>query len=310
MKTVSENERVAIKSMQCVVALAALVLATSAHAQGETDVKITTVPVAGGIYMLVGRGGNLGVSVGDDGVLLIDDQYAPLAPKIRDAVEKIDDQPIKMVLNTHWHGDHTGGNEPLARTGSLIVAHDNVRVRMSSKHFSKFFNTTREPSPREALPVVTFDSQVTFHVNGHTVRAEHVPPAHTDGDSIVFFEEANVVHMGDNFFNGMYPFIDGDSGGSATGMVAAAEGVLARIDDETKVIPGHGPLSDKAGLAEFAAMLRTVAERIGERIEAGESLETVIAAKPTAEYDDRWGRGFIKSDDWVGLVYNVMSMNR
>ncbi|NND37398.1 MAG: MBL fold metallo-hydrolase [Gammaproteobacteria bacterium] len=294
----------------CAAALAGILLTTNAAAQGETDVKIETIPVADGIYMLIGRGGNLGVCAGDEGVLLIDDQYAPLAPKIRDAVAAIEDQPIKMVLNTHWHGDHTGGNEPLARTGSLIVAHDNVRVRMSSKHFSKFFNSTREPSPREALPVVTFDSQVTFHVNGHTVRAEHVPPAHTDGDSIVFFEEANVVHMGDTFFNGLYPFVDGDSGGSVIGMVAAVEGVLARIDDETKVIPGHGPLSDRAGLAEFAGMLRTVAGRIGQRIEAGDSLDAVVAAKPTAEYDERWGQGFIKPDDWVGLVYDVMSMNR
>ena len=156
---------------------------------------------------------------------------------------------------------------------------------------------------------MTYDSKVTLHVNGHTVRAEHVPPAHTDGDSIVYFEEANVVHMGDTFFNGMYPFIDGDSGGSVTGMIAAVESVLARIDDDTKIIPGHGQLSDKAGLLEFADMLRTVAGRIGPRIEAGESLEAVVAAKPTAEFDERWGHGFIKADDWVGLVYNVMSMN-
>jgi glyoxylase-like metal-dependent hydrolase (beta-lactamase superfamily II) len=242
--------------------------------------------------------------------LLIDDQYAPLVPKIRAAVAEIGDGPIRMVLNTHWHGDHTGGNEPLAGEGALIVAHDNVRVRMSSKHFSAFFNSTTEPSPPGALPVVTYDTAVTLHVNGHTLRAQHVPPAHTDGDSIVFFEEANVVHMGDTFFNGMYPFIDGDSGGSVTGMVAAADAVLAQIDADTKVIPGHGPLSDRAGLQAFRDMLATVAERVGTQIEAGRTVEQVVASKPTAEFDAQWGRGFIKADDWVALVHAVMSRNR
>lgn len=309
MYSLTDNVPVTRKITQHIAAFAALSLTSAVFAQGQTDVTIETVPVADGVYMLVGRGGNLGVSVGEDGVLLIDDQYAPVAPKIRDAVVAIDDRPIKMILNTHWHGDHTGGNEPFARTGSLIVAHDNVRVRMSSRHFSKFFNSTTEPSPREALPVITFDSRVTFHVNGQTIHAEHVPPAHTDGDSIVYFEEANVVHMGDTFFNGLYPFVDGASGGSVTGLVAAVDSVLPRIDDDTKVIPGHGPLSDKAGLADFADMLRTVAGRIRKLIEAGEGVDAVIAAKPTAEFDERWGQGFIKPDDWVALIYDVMSNN-
>lgn len=290
-----------------VAVLATVAAPLRAPAQGQTDVRIETVPVADGIYMLVGRGGNIGVSAGDDGVLLIDDQYAELAPQIRRAVAEISDRQIKMVLNTHWHRDHTGGNEPLARTGALIVAHDNVRTRMSARHFSKFFNSTTEPSPREALPVVTFDGAVTFHVNGQTIRAEHVPAAHTDGDAIVYFEAANVVHMGDNFFNGLYPFIDGDSGGSVEGMVAAVDGVLARIDDETKVIPGHGALSDKQGLAEFGTMLGTVARRIRAQIDAGRGVEEVVASKPTAEFDARWGQGFIKPDDWVALLYAVMT---
>ncbi len=278
-----------------------------AAAQGQIDVKIETVPVAEGMHMLVGRGGNIGVCTGDDGVLLIDDQYAELAPKIRDAVAAISDGAIMMVLNTHWHRDHTGGNEPLGRSGALIVAHDNVRMRMSARHFSTFFDSTTEPSPPEALPVVTFDGTLTFHVNGHTIRAEHAPTAHTDGDAIVYFEEANVVHMGDNFFNGLYPFIDGDSGGSVEGMIAAVDGVLARIDDDTKIIPGHGPLSDKQGLAEFGTMLRTVAQRIRGQIDAGRGVEEIVASKPTAEFDARWGQGFIKPDDWVALVYAVMT---
>ncbi len=278
-----------------------------APAQGQIDVNVEAVPVADGIHMLVGRGGNIGACAGDDGVLLIDDQYSELVPKLREAVAELGGREVRMVLNTHWHRDHTGGNEPLTRTGALIVAHDNVRTRMSARHFSTFFNSTTEPSPREALPVVTFGGAVTFHLNGHTIRAEHVPTAHTDGDTIVYFEEANVVHMGDNFFNGMYPFIDGDSGGSVKGMVAAVNHVLARIDDETKVIPGHGALSDRQGLAEFGAMLQTVEQRIRESIDAGRGLEEVVASKPTAEFDARWGQGFIKPDDWVALVYALMT---
>lgn len=299
-----------VQSPAWLALLAGLLLAGAAAAQGEVDVQVEAVPVADGIYMLLGRGGNIGVCAGDDGVLIIDDQYAPMVPKITAAVAEISDRPIKMILNTHWHGDHTGGNEPLARAGALIVAHDNVRVRMSSTHFSKFFNSTREPSPPEALPVVTFDNTVTFHVNGHTIRAEHVPPAHTDGDSIVFFEESNVVHMGDTFFNGLYPFIDGDSGGSVAGMVAAIDGVLARIDADTKVMPGHGPLSDKQGLTEFRNMLNTVRERVQRHIDAGHTVEEAVAAKPTAEFDAQWGQGFIEPDDWVALVYGVMTRNR
>jgi len=296
-------------SAAAVIAACSLFAVNHAYAQDEADATLETVEIADGIFLLVGRGGNIGVSAGDDGVLLIDDQFAYMVPKVREAVAAITNAPIKMVLNTHWHGDHTGGNEALAQTDALIVAHDNVRVRMSSKHFNAFFNSTTEPSPPAALPVVTFDDTVTFHVNGHTIRAEHVQPAHTDGDAIVYFENANVVHMGDTYFNGFYPFIDGSSGGSVMGMIAAVDQALERMDESTRVIPGHGPLSDRAGLIAYRDMLNTVAGRVREGIDAGESVEEVVAAKPTAEFDEQWGQGFIKPDDWVALIYGIMAGN-
>jgi glyoxylase-like metal-dependent hydrolase (beta-lactamase superfamily II) len=291
------------------LALAAgLVLSGTAGAQQQDfdAVVIEAVPVAEGLYMLVGSGGNIGVSVGADGVLIVDDQYAPLTAKIRAAIAKLTDQPVRMVLNTHWHGDHTGGNENFAGTGALIVAHDNVRVRMSASYFSEFFQTESPPSPDAALPVVTFDSTVSFHLNGQRIRAEHVPPAHTDGDSLVWFEDRNAVHMGDTYFNGFYPFIDVGSGGSLRGMIQAVDLALPRIDPQTRVIPGHGPLSNRAELVEYRTMLATVADRLQALKAAGKSLDEVIAAKPTAEFDARWGQGFIGPDRWVGLVYRAM----
>lgn len=274
--------------------------------QDLSNVAVETIEVAGGIYMLTGRGGNIGVGIGEDGVFMIDDQFAPMTENISAAIESITDQPVKMLINTHWHGDHSGGNENFAHAGALIVAHDNVRVRMSTTQVSTFFERETPPSNKAALPVVTFDQTVTFHLNGQTIRAEHVAAAHTDGDAIVWFTEANVVHMGDAFFNGFYPFVDVDSGGSVAGLIAAADDVLRRIDAQTKIIPGHGPLSDARGLTEYRNMLRTVADRIQALIDAGKTREEVVAAKPTAEFDTVWGVGFIKPDQWVELVHLSM----
>ena len=241
-------------------AIAILFIAAGpAHAQRDWDqVEIKTIDVAPGIHMLEGAGGNIGVSSGDDGVILIDDQFAPLTEKILAAVAEISDQPVKFLFNTHWHSDHAGGNENHGKAGTLIVAHDNVRKRLKAGGFLDYFQADNAPAPEAALPVVTFDQTVTFHWNGDELHAFHVPPAHTDGDSIIHFRNANVVHMGDLYFNGMYPFIDYSSGGSIDGVIHGVEKVLAMIDDDTKIIPGHGPLSNRAELTAYRDMLRGI----------------------------------------------------
>lgn len=280
------------------IALALAVLATPLLAQ-----DLRTVPVAPGIVMLAGSGGNIGVSSGPDGVFLIDDEYAPATPAVRAAVAALGQGDIRFVLNTHWHGDHTGGNENLGSSGVLIVAHDNVRTRMSTKQFIEDLNFPVDPSPAAALPVVTFNDAVTFHLNGEEIHAFHIPPAHTDGDAIVVFRHANVIHSGDVFFNGHYPFIDRSSGGSVAGMLAATDRLLALANDSTRIIPGHGPLATREDLVTYRAMLATVGDRIAGLIAQGKSLDQVLAAKPSAEYDAKWGQAFLKPEQFVTILY-------
>ena len=293
------------------VASALAWLPASATAQADMqDVEIRTVPVAEGVHMLMGRGGNIGVSTGDDGVFLVDDQYAPLTDRIVAAVRALSNRPIRFVINTHWHGDHTGGNENFGQAGAIIVAHENVRARMSTEQFIAAFDSRTPPAPPDALPVVTFADAVTFHWNGEEIRVFHVDPAHTDGDAIVHFVRANAIHMGDTYFNGLYPFIDVSSGGSLNGMIDAVDRVLAVANDQTKLIPGHGPLSDIEELMAYRRLLLTVRDRVQELIAQGKSREDVIAAKPTAEFDALWGDGFLSPDQWVGIVYDALEKPR
>jgi cyclase len=294
------------------LALLALPLAAPhAAAQDDEDrfanVEIQTVPVADGVWMLVGAGGNIGVSAGEDGVFLVDDQYAPLTAKIRAAVAKIHPGPIRFVLNTHWHGDHTGGNENLGEAGAVIVAHESVRKTMSADRVISLFGRTVPASPEAALPVITFPDEITFHLNGQEILVHHVPPSHTDGDSVVHFRGAEVLHTGDVYFNGTYPFIDVEHGGSIDNMAAVAAKLASHLGEGAKVIPGHGALSNRAELAAYGEMLRGVSEAVAAEIAQGKDREGVVAAKPTARWDEQWGKGWIDSDSFAGMVYDSLT---
>jgi glyoxylase-like metal-dependent hydrolase (beta-lactamase superfamily II) len=287
-------------------AVLAIGLAAAAPAVAQQDfskVEIRTEQVAPGVHVLFGAGGNIGLSTGPDGSFVIDDQFAPLTPKIQAAVAKVSTQPLRFVLNTHWHFDHTGGNENLGKAGALIVAHDNVRTRMSTEQFVTAIGRKVPPSPAAALPVVTFDASTSFHINGDTIRAVHVPHAHTDGDSLVHFTRANVIHMGDTYFANGFPFVDLSSGGSVEGLIAAVDKALAMGNDSTRYIPGHGSVSDRAALRTYRAMIVDVVAKVRAGIAAKRPLEAIVASKPTAAYDAKWGTAFIKPEQFVRTVH-------
>lgn len=260
-----------------------------------SKVEIKAAPVAGNIHMLEGSGGNIAVSTGPDGVLMVDDQFAPLAGKIAAAIEKLDQGPIKFVLNTHLHGDHTGGNAHFGKTAS-IVAHANVRKRMAAD----------SKNPKEALPVMTFDESASVHINGEEIRLIHVGPGHTDGDSIIHFTKSGVFHMGDLFFNGRFPFVDVGSGGDVAGLLKNIEAALSKIPADAKIIPGHGALATRADLEKYRDMLAETSDLVKKAITEGKSLADVKAAGVPDKYKD-WGSGFINTSRWLEISYNSLS---
>ncbi len=268
--------------------------------QDMSEVKIEVIPVNENVYMLTGRGGNIGVSVGEDGVFMIDDQFAPLTPKIIEAVKTISDQPIKFLINTHYHGDHTGGNSNFEKEGTLLLAHENVRKRLKEN----------EKNPEgTGLPVVTFDSKLQLHLNGEDIMAVHVHNAHTDGDALIFFPKSNVLHTGDTFFNGMFPYIDLKSGGSVDGDIEAAKTGLMLINENTKIIPGHGPLATYSDYEKYLNMLEGIKRNVMAAMKAGSSKEEIVADENlTSEYitDSAAEKAFINGPKIRGTYYDSL----
>jgi glyoxylase-like metal-dependent hydrolase (beta-lactamase superfamily II) len=278
--------------------IACLLLATACATLAQRDfanVQIKATPVAGNIHMLEGSGGNIAVSTGPDGVLIVDDQFAPLAEKIAAAIEKLDQGPIKFVLNTHWHGDHTGGNAFFGKKAS-IVAHANVRKRLADK----------SDTPKEALPVVTFGDSASVHINGEEIRLIHLGPGHTDGDSIIHFTKSGVVHMGDLFFNGRFPVVDLGSGGDVAGLLKSVDAALDKIPADAKIIPGHGALGTRADLEKYRDMLVETTGLVKKAIADGKSLADVKTAGLPEKWKD-WGSGFINTSRWLEISYNSLS---
>ena len=286
--------------------IVSLLFAATASAQTDySKVQMKATKVAGNVYMLEGAGGNIGVSVGDDGLLIVDDQFAPLADKIRAALKGIADKKLHFILNTHWHGDHTGGNVAFGPEAT-IIAHDNVRKRLATEQKSTVFNSTTPPSPKEALPVITFDQTLTVHFNGEEIRAIHYPKGHTDGDSVIFFSTSNVVHLGDDFFAGRFPFVDLESGGSVDGLIKNIGELVAKIPADAKLIPGHGPISSLDDLKSYHRMLQQTTEIVRGKIKAGKTLDQIKSEGLPAEWAP-WGAGFIKTDRWVETIYKSLT---
>jgi len=281
--------------------------ATKTETQSETKTveapkrDITTQDLGDGFYMLLGPGGNIGVSVGDDGVFIIDDKFSRFADQIVGQIRAITDAPIRYVINTHYHGDHSGANAEMKETGAVIVAHENVRKRMGMTFENEAFGRTIQPTDAKLWPDVTYSENASFHFNGQTVHAIHTPNAHTDGDSILYFEEANILHMGDNFFFGLFPYIDVDGGGSLSGMIASHSKALELINDETKVIPGHGPLAVKTDLIKTQEMLKTVEKRVKAEIARGATLDDILKKDVLADYAEY--SSFIDKDNMVKIAH-------
>ena len=274
-------------------------------AQQAQPTPISTTDLGDGLYMLQGRGGNIGVLAGEDGVFVIDSQYDDMAPGILNAIDTIAGEKPTYLVNTHWHGDHTGGNEILGKTGATIIAHQGVRDRVTVDVTRDFFGqeATTPAAPPEAWPVITFNDEMTLFLNGQTVRLIHAPDAHTDGDTFIYFEEANVLHTGDLMFSGMFPFVDVTSGGTFAGYVAASESMATLINDETRIIPGHGPLSTKTDINVIVDMLNGTVAAVQAEMDQGKDIEAVLDAAPLTPWVEDWAWGFIDEARFTRLIY-------
>jgi glyoxylase-like metal-dependent hydrolase (beta-lactamase superfamily II) len=288
-------------------ALATIAAAAFAQQQDFSKVEIKVTKVSGNIYMLEGAGGNIAASVGDDGIVIVDDQFAPLAEKIRAALKGITDKPLRFIINTHYHFDHTGGNLPLH--DATIIAHENVRKRLAQDNVVGNGGSLKMPQPAnppEALPVITFQHDVTLHVNGEDIHALHAPSGHTDGDSLVFFPKSNVLHTGDDFVRYGFPFIDIGGGGSSKGMIEALEMALASVPADVKVIPGHGALSTVADVRDFVKMLKDTRAAVEKEVKAGKTLQQIQQAKVLAPWQ-KWSGQFVSSDLFIETLYNELT---
>lgn len=273
-------------------------------AAATTPVKVTKLRDS--VYLLQGTGGNMAALPGPDGTLLIDSSVSTAAPRIKEALATLGNQPLRFLIDTHWHFDHTDGNEAMHQAGASIMAHENTRVRLSTPQELKVMHLKFSPSPAAALPQQTFDRQQRLYWNAEELDLVYFEPAHTDSDIYVHFQKANVLHVADIWFNGFYPLIDDSSGGSINGMIQGAGKAIALANSDTMIIPGHGPLGDKATLTKYHDMLTTVRDRVGEQKTSGKSLEQVVAAKPSADLDAVWGKGLMQPDVFVSQVYKTL----
>ncbi|MEO7456877.1 MAG: MBL fold metallo-hydrolase [Gemmatimonadaceae bacterium] len=283
--------------------------ATAQHLD-YSKVVVSTTSLRSGVYMLQGAGSNVVVSVGNDGAFVVDDEFAPLSDRLLAAARKVRDVPVRYVANTHWHSDHTGGNANMVRAGATIIAHENVRRRMTTRQVIEIEHDTTPASPASALPTRTFARRSGMRFNGDSIVLLHVPRAHTDGDAIVVFRTANVIATGDIWLNGSYPYIDVSTGGSLAGTIAAVDRVLALSNDSTKLVPGHGDVGTRRQLREYRHMLVSLRDRVAPLVARGMTIEQVIAAKPLASLDARWGQSFIPSELALRIVYANLAQSR
>lgn len=286
-----------------ILSVLAVLLAQPGGIVYAEEVEVKATKVSEQVYFVTGKGGNIGLFIGKDGTFLVDDQFAPLTEKIIEAIKSVGGEHPKFLINTHYHGDHTGGNEKLGAEGTLIFSHHNVRERLQAGSFIRAFNNKRDPVGKDGLPVVTFSEDIAFHLNGDTIEVIHTPHAHTDGDSFIHFKKANVIHAGDILFNGFYPFIDVQHGGSLKGMIAAADHLLILANENTKIIAGHGPVADKKALKDYRDMLATAYERLRGLKEGGKSAEEAIAEAPLSDLEESWGDGLFDGARWIEIIY-------